>query len=484
MTAQQASRANRHRVMLTQVVVELILFAAGSLLPAAAQSGAAVSPPASHYFLKCRKLIQPATGAVIETAVVEVSGGRVLRVGKAGEIQIPGDATLVDFGDKYVIPGLIETHAHLYTNLLQGHSSNELLPRLFLAGGITSVLVPGSFNPEGDFAIRNRVDSGVSPGPRFFLSGEYLQMSPPDTGMASVGTVEEAKLRIDRWADHGSAAIKIYNGMHGDILKAAIEHAHARGLRVVAHIGAITYSEAIEDGIDVLYHGIYAMPEVMPSGMPPEAIGMMNTDFAPPEYDRFYKALGDVDLHQPAITNMLKRAAAARVVFGLTIVALEPYSLQSDEMEKQRKFYSEEAWKKVEKRASSPTKPFAKAVFEKNIEFARLAHEAGVPLTIGTDLTNLQLLPQFAFWREMEIFAKAGMSPMEVLKAATANGAFAVGRSDSIGSIAPGQLADFVVLNADPLQNISNTRTVYRVVKNGAVYDPEVLLKPVIGRVH
>jgi hypothetical protein len=463
----------------------MMLFAA-LLLPlrAPAQSGAVVSPPANHYFLKCRRLIQPGTGTVIEGAVVEVSGGRVLRVAKAADIKIPSDATLVDFADKYVIPGLIETHAHLYTNLVQSHSSNELLPRLFLAGGITSVLVPGSFNPEGDFAIRNRVDSGVSPGPRFFLSGEYLQMSPPDTGMTTVSTVEEVKLRIDRWADRGSAAIKIYNGMHGDILKAAIDHAHARGLRVVAHIGAVTYGEAIEDGIDVLYHGIYAMPEVMPSGMPPEAIGMMNSDFAPPEYDRYYKALGEADLHQPAITDVLKRAAAARVVFGLTIVALEPYSFQSDEMEKQKKFYSDEAWKKVEKRASAPAKPFAKAVFEKNIEFAGLAHEAGVPLTIGTDLTNLQLLPQFAFWREMEIFAKAGMSAMEVLKAATANGAYAIGRSDSIGSIAPGQLADFVVLSADPLQNISNTRSVYRVIKGGTVYDPEVLLKPVIGRVH
>ncbi|MGA8539838.1 MAG: amidohydrolase family protein [Terriglobales bacterium] len=471
--------------MRTQVIAPLLLSAA-LLLPlrGLAQNGAAVPPPASHYFLKCRKLIQPGTGAVIEPGVIEVSGGRVLRVGKAAEFAIPADAAVVDFGDKYVIPGLIETHAHLYTNLVQGHSSNELLPRLFLAGGITSVLDPGSFNPEGDFAIRDRVDSGVSPGPHFFLSGEYLQMSPPDTGMAKLSTVEEANLRIDRWADQGSAAIKIYNGMHGEILKAAIEHAHGRGLRVVAHIGAITYSEAIEDGIDVLYHGIYAMPELMPPGMPPEAIGMINTDFAPPEYDRFYKALGEANLHQPAITDMLKRAAAARVVFGLTIVALEPPSLQLDEMERQKKFYSDEAWKKVEKRASAPAKPFAKAVFEKNIEFARLAHEAGVPLTIGTDMTNLQLLPQFAFWREMEIFAKAGMSPMEVLKAATANGAFAIGRSDFIGSIAPGQLADFVVLNADPLLNIGNTRAVYRVVKDGTVYDPETLLKPVIGRVH
>lgn len=464
--------------------VQLCLLLCGLALAVADAQSPKTAYPTGHQFFKCHTLIDPESGAVLEDALIEVSNGRILRVGRAAEFALPAGAATVDFGDKYVIPGLVETHAHLYTNLVQGHSSNELLPRLFLGGGITSVLVPGSFNPEGDFAIRNRIDSGQTIGPRLFLSGDYLQVSPPETGMGNLATVAEADLHIDQWADRGSAAIKIYNGMHGEILRAAIEHAHARGLRVVAHIGAVDYREAIADGIDVLYHGIYAMPEVMPKGMPPEALGMINTDFAPPEYQRFYKEFAGVNLQQPVVLDLLKRAAESRVVFGLTIVALEPPNFETDHMQEQKRFYSAEAWSKVEKRATTAANPNATAISEKNIEFAGMAYKAGVLLSIGTDLTNLQQVPQYAFWREMELFAKAGIPPMQILKAATINGAFAAGRSDLIGSIAPGKLADFVVLNTNPLEDISNVSSVYKVVKNGVVYDPETVYKPVLGRVH
>jgi imidazolonepropionase-like amidohydrolase len=83
----------------------------------------------------------------------------------------------------------------------------------------------------------------------------------------------------------------------------------------------------------------------------------------------------------------------------------------------------------------------------------------------------------------MEIFAEAGLTPMDVLKAATWNGAYAVGRTDQLGSVEAGKLADFVILRANPLDNISNVRQVHRVVKGGVVYDPEKLLKPLVGKV-
>lgn len=465
--------------------IKLLLGACLLLLVMVASASGQAPAPGGHIVFRCAKLIDPASGTVLENAAVEVGNGRILRVGKADQVAAGKDVQVIDFGSRYLIPGLIETHGHLYTNLIQGHSSNELLPSLYLAGGITSVFAPGSFNPEGDIAIRDRIDAGVRDGARIFLAGEYLQMNaPPGSGMANLTTVDEVKLRIDQWAARGVVAVKVYNGMRGELLNAAVAHAHQRGLRVVAHVGAVTYAEAIAAGIDVLYHGFYALPEVTPAGMPLEAIGMINTDFAPPEYAKYYKALSEVDLHQPAVTGMLQQAAQARVVFGPTIVALQPQDKQSTHLDDQKRFFSAEAWKKVEMRATTPERPYARAVYGKNLEFTHLAHEAGVLLTIGTDLTNLQEVPQFAFWHEMEIFSKAGLPPMEVLKAATSNGAYAIGRSDVLGSIAPGKYADFVVLDADPLQNISNVRSVYRVVKNGVVYEPEKLLRPVLGKVH
>ena len=94
------------------------------------------------------------------------------------------------------------------------------------------------------------------------------------------------------------------------------------------------------------------------------------------------------------------------------------------------------------------------------------------------------MLPAFSLYREMELFGEAGLKPMEVLKAATYNGAFAIGRTDLIGSLEAGKAADFVVLNANPLENISNVRQVFRVSKNGTIYVPEEVVKSLKGRIH
>jgi imidazolonepropionase-like amidohydrolase len=117
-------------------------------------------------------------------------------------------------------------------------------------------------------------------------------------------------------------------------------------------------------------------------------------------------------------------------------------------------------------------------------EFIRRAYDAGCILTTGTDLVMPTVLPGYSLYREMEIFAEAGLKPMDILKAATINGAFAIGRTDQLGTVEPGKLADFVVLDANPAEDISNVRSVYRVVKGGVIYDPEALRKSVVGKIY
>jgi imidazolonepropionase-like amidohydrolase len=119
----------------------------------------------------------------------------------------------------------------------------------------------------------------------------------------------------------------------------------------------------------------------------------------------------------------------------------------------------------------------------KNKELVRRARAAGCILTTGTDVVVLTLLPGWSLWREMDLFAEAGLSPMEVLRAATWNGIYAIGRTDQLGSVEAGKLADFVVLDGNPLESLANVRRVHRVVKGGVVYDPRELLKPLEGTV-
>jgi imidazolonepropionase-like amidohydrolase len=300
--------------------------------------------------------------------------------------------------------------------------------------------------------------------------------------MEPARTEAEAKAKLDHWFSRGATAVKVYTGVKGDILRTIITHAHARGAKVNGHLEDTSWGDAIGMGIDVLHHGIYSFPEIMPAGIPPQTIGMIN--FAPPEYDKYYQAIVDADLKSARIQSVFKAAAEAKVVFVPTVVALEPPDTTNDRGAEQIPLFSPEAAKRVEQRYAAEKKKYALLLAQKNVEFVREAHRAGVMLSTGTDMTNLQVLPGWSLFREMEIFAAAGMKPIEVLKAATYNGAWAIGRADQIGSIEAGRAADFVVLNANPLENISNVRLIYRVVKNGAVYVPEEVLKPVKGRIH
>lgn len=454
------------------------VFFGGSFLPVFSQT-----PQKLHYFVKAKQIINPADEKIIENAVMEVSSGKIIKIGKISDIKIPSEAQVFDFSDKFIIPGLIDTHAHLYTSLTFSHSTNPALPPLFLAGGVTSILVPGSGDAEGDIALKNRVDSGRVIGPRIFLAGEYLDMKPLRVPwMEAVETEAEARAKLDMWFSRGASAVKVYTGTKGEILRFIINHAHLRGAKVNGHLEDTMWLEAIEMGIDNLHHGIYSFPEIMPAGIPPQTIGMIN--FAPPEYDKFYQAIVDADLKSSKILAVFKAAAERKVVFVPTVVALEPPDAEKQFMPVQEPFYSADGWKRVEQRFNAEKRRYAILLTQKNIEFVREAHQAGAMLSTGTDLTNLQMLPAFSLYREMELFGEAGLKPMEVLKAATFNGAWAIGRTDLIGSLETGKAADFVVLNANPLEKIGNVRQVFRVGKNGTIYNPEDVLKSLKGRIH
>ncbi len=437
-----------------------------------------IKPAAEHTVFKCKVLVNPATGATIPNALIETYGGRVLRVGKAGDWPIPEGVKVVDYGDKYVIPGLIDTHGHLYGGVAVRQTTSPFIPILYLASGVTTVRAPGSMDPGGDVAMRARINAGLHPGPRFYLAGEYIEMAPVTVAwMNPVATPEEARLKVDHLASMGMDAIKMYANMSGEVMQATIEAAHEHGLKAIAHIGAVTYTQAMDMGIDELFHGALAFPDAMPPGL-------KQSDSA-----SWSKATGEMDLSQPAVQEVFRRAVAQKVVFTPTAVVLETMernAMQKHHMEEQKRFYAQPAWEAIEKldRATEPPRFGSPAEMAKSREFIRRAHDAGCLLTTGTDLVMPTILPGYSLYREMEIFAEAGLKPMDILKAATANGAFALGHSDQIGTVEAGKFADFVVLNANPLENISNVRSVYRVVKGGVVYEPEALLKLVVGKVY
>lgn len=446
-----------------------------------------IRPGAEHLFFKTRLLINPGPGpgpgTTVEHAIIETSGGKILGVGTAKTLPIPAGAKVMDFGDKFVIPGLVDTHGHLYSRL-DGDwlPTDRRLPAFYLAAGVTSVGDPGSMDPDADLALRQRIDSGDAPGARYFLAGEYIQMAPAGVPwMNPVATPEEARLKVDHWSAQGAAAIKIYDHAAGDVMQAAIDEAHEHGLRVWAHVGAVTWRQAMDMGVDQLFHGVTAMPDGRAPGSTPD------------DYPRWAKETASLDLSRPEFQELLRVAAARKVVLTPTIVVSETIVPGSDKvhyLEEQQRYYTARGWRFVQDIQQGRSEKFAHFPVEavrmeipKNKELVRRARAAGCILATGTDLVVLTMLPGWSLWREMDLFAEAGLSPIEVLRAATWNGIYAIGKTDQLGSVEAGMLADFVVLDANPLEAVANVRNVYRVVKGGVVYDPRELLAPLEGSV-
>jgi imidazolonepropionase-like amidohydrolase len=429
-------------------------------------------PESRHLFIRCGRLINPSTESVMEDACVEINSGKILKISGC-QTNLPPDAEILDYGNKTIIPGLIDTHGHLYGRGPSGirYICNEDLATLYLAAGVTTVRLPGSMEPDTDLALRSRIDTGHFDGPRLFLSGIYLDM--PATivrWIEELNTPEEARLKIDHSIACGATSVKIYASMCGEILKAAIEHGHAHGVKVIAHVGAVSFKEAIEMGIDELFHGVVCCPETFPP------------DMKTVDYMRIFETVPGLDLEQTAIPEMLALARDAGTVITPTAAVVQPMDLTSRTQVDQKRFFTPEAWEKLANTHLMPDKVNEEGLFRKQIEFIRMAYETGCTLTTGTDITNYSKLPGFSLYDEMEIFAMAGIPCMDILKAATCNAAGAIGRSDLLGALLPGKLADMVVLDGDPLQDISHVREVNQVIKAGVVYDPQMLYEPLVGK--
>ena len=225
-----------------------------------------ILPETEATAFKCGPLIDPASGQTLRDAVIVVSGGRILWVGQAASAGVPETFKTVDFSGKTVIPGLIDTHGHLFGGIAHRfYATCDLLAPLFLAAGVTTVRSPGSMEPEGDMGLRNRIDSGRVLGPRYFHSGPYIEGDPVSVGwMNPVRTPEEVRLKIEAWIRSGASSVKVYANMKGELLRTAIEFGHLHGVKVIGHLGATPWKDAMLMGIDELFHGILALPELTP----------------------------------------------------------------------------------------------------------------------------------------------------------------------------------------------------------------------------
>jgi imidazolonepropionase-like amidohydrolase len=414
-------------------------------------------------------------GADDQTLIIQ--DGRIRIVGRAASVAVPAGAQVIDGHGRTVIPGLVGMHEHLfYENEGGVHPADAAFARLYLASGVTTIRTAGSVDFDADLRLKRHVDSGGLPGPKIHLTGEYL------TTQAGPADPERIAREVASQVDRGATSFKAYTSLRSSELKAAIQAAHQRGLRITGHLCAVGFREAADLGIDNLEHGLAVdteffsnkQPDVCPNpGASVSELARLDmvTDAA------VRHTIADLVRHGVAVTSTL---AVFETLTGRPS-AFDPRTPGVLAFGPRRAYDAALAgWSDQD----SPRARMWSAMLTREMEFEKAFVAAGGRLMAGVDPTGWGgVVAGFGDQRELELLVEAGMTPETAIRVATSNGAYFLYEGDHVGTIAAGFQADLVLLRGNPSARISDVRNVEVVFKDGVGYDPEALIAATQGSV-
>jgi hypothetical protein len=338
----------------------------------------------------------------------------------------------------------------------------------------------GSVETYSDLNLKREIDEGKLPGPHIDVTGPYLEgANSYFLQMHQLSGPDEATQMVDYLADRGVTSFKAYMNITRAELKAAIEAAHKRGIKITGHLCSVTYKEAAELGIDDLEHGFFVNTQLDPDKKPDlcsESTGVYTLEHMQANGPEAKDLIDTLVKHHVAITSTLP------VFESGALPGRPPLRQQTlDVMTPQaRDAY---LYNRERPAAMKPPKTDWPMLFTRDLELEHAFAEAGGLLLAGPDPTgNGGVVPGFGDQREIELLVEAGFSPVEAVKVATLNGATYLGKQDQIGTIAAGKNADLVVIKGDPATRISDIENVEIVFKDGVGYDSQKLIESVKGR--
>jgi imidazolonepropionase-like amidohydrolase len=400
----------------------------------------------------------------IQDAVVIIEGGKIKAVGPRAKVRLPRGAEVIDARGKYLIPGLIDTHTH---SAYDGKDS--WLSSRFLSSGITTVLDTGSLPPV--YELKRRIANGDLQGPRMLVCGPMITSEPVTfPSSETVKTPDEARHAVDQRAAAGADLIKTHAQLPPDALRAAIDEAHKKGLRTISHTGRTNALEAVLAGTNILTHLVGVPDAATPD---PERIRTAHsTSFVG---GWVTSSLAWLEADQAKLDHLIREMVSRRVAYSPTLSIHHTIAFVRD-----KDAFREAATatgppdatlKEWEGLAKQPidTAPFKKA-WAVMQQFVKRFHDAGGMLIVGTDTAAVYQAPGLSAHEEMRLMVELGVPVIDALRAGTINGARALGIDRQTGSIEPGKLADIVIVDADPIADINNTRKIAQVIKGGVVY--------------
>jgi imidazolonepropionase-like amidohydrolase len=357
----------------------------------------------------------------VANATLVVRDGRIVAAGPASSVTIPDGADRTALDGKFVIPGLINSHGHV-------NGPNDLL--VYAAYGVTTVFSLGG-ESDSVFAARAAQNTPSLARARVFVSGPVLSPTTPDEARTQVENV--ADLRVDVVKIRVDDNLGTTQKMAPEVYRAVIDEAHRRGLRVAAHIFYLDDAKGLlAAGVDFIAHSVRDRPVDAEFMVALKSAGVCYSPTLMREVSTFvYESTPDffsdpffLAHANPEWVSMLKSPA------------------------------------RQEQTRNSPAAQRYKAALEVASQNVKLLSEGGVPIAMGTDTGPMGRFQGYFELMELELMVKAGMSPREVLAAATRDAARCMNVDRDLGTLEAGKWADFVVLDADPLADISNVRRI------------------------
>jgi imidazolonepropionase-like amidohydrolase len=409
----------------------------------------------------------------IHHAAVVIEGSTIVAAGPASEIKIPTDATVVDTSGRVMLPGLIETHGHLvvlghgsydtWFAWIAGHGGDATMTRvmeiaarqLLMAGVTTTIDLGAPLKPI--LGIRDRINKGEVVGSRMLVSGPWIAHLAAESaggamqvgfGGLNIATAEEAGRETERLATAGVDLIKAHSGLTFDDYKAIVDAAHKHRIKVYAHVYAEQdVRHALDAGVDVLQH-----------------VGSAGT--APPYSKELITDI--VNSGRPVVVTAAHRA------WIYEDTAAFPERLQDPGL---KKAFGPDIYAAVQ----DSLKNWWTLGYFQRTDREMLFRERGVKqfiesgavMGMGTDSGTPMNFHSEALWREIKVHVDMGMTPMRAIAAATRVNAQIIGKGRELGSIEPGKIADIIVVNGNPLFDITALSHVELVMKDGRIYKGE-----------